>query len=92
MLELAPLGTPEQDVLGVRIEVTRHHLMKQRCACGHTSRAQAVQVNEDALWPGVQIGQQRLLGPKLAAAVVHLCVRMRLPRAKCPNCCWVVRA
>jgi hypothetical protein len=82
MLELVPLGTREQDVLGVRIEVTRHQLMKQRCACGHTSRAQAVQASADALWPGVQIGQQRLLGPKLAAAIVHLCVRMRLPRRK----------
>jgi len=69
-------------VLGVRIEVTRHLLMQQRCACGHTTRAQALRADDNALWPGVQLSQQRLLGPRLAAAVVHLCVRMRLPRRK----------
>jgi transposase len=34
------------------------------------------------LWEGVSIGEQRLLGPHLAAMVVHLCLRMRLPRRK----------
>jgi hypothetical protein len=84
-LEMVPLRADESDavaVLGVRIEVTRHRLMQQRCACGHTTRAQALRADEDALWPGVDISQQRLLGPRLAAAVVHLCVRMRLPRRK----------
>ena len=84
-LEMLPLNaalgaaSPE---LGVRIEVTRHLLMQQRCACGHTSRALASRAAEDGLWPGVHISEQRLLGPRLAAAVVHLCVRMRLPRRK----------
>jgi transposase len=84
-LEMMPLSADEgaaPTVLGVRIEVTRHLLMQQRCACGHITQAQAVRADEDALWPGVEISQQRLLGPRLAAAVVHLCVRMRLPRRK----------
>lgn len=73
---------PEPLVLGARIEVTRHLLMQQRCACGHTTRAQAARVDADLLWPGVHISQQRLLGPRLAATVVYLCLRMRLPRRK----------
>lgn len=81
-LELVPLGASHEGVLGVRIEVTRHLLMQQRCACGHTSRAQARRARDDGLWPGVAISEQRLLGANLAAAVVHLCVRMRLPRRK----------
>ena len=56
--------------------------MQQRCACGHTTRAQAVRADADSLWPGVDISQQRLLGPRLAATVVYLCLRMRLPRRK----------
>ena len=84
-LELLPLnaavGAASPD-LGVRIEVTRHLLMQQRCACGHTSQAQASRAAADDLWPGVHLSEQRLLGPRLAAAVVHLCVRMRLPRRK----------
>jgi hypothetical protein len=67
---------------GLYIEVTRYRLMEQRCACGHTTRAEATRAVDDAAWPGVPIGQQRLLGPQLAAAVVYLCVRMRLPRSK----------
>ena len=84
-LEMMALSAPGQAaplVLGVRIEVTRHLLMQQRCTCGHTTQAQALRADNDALWPGVPISQQRLLGPRLAAAVVHLCVRMRLPRRK----------
>ena len=84
-LELVALGEPggaAPAVLGARIEVTRHLLMQQRCACGHTTQAQAVRAIEDSLWPGVDISQQRLLGPRLAATVVYLCLRMRLPRRK----------
>lgn len=84
-LEIVPLsqsGQATPPVLGVRIEVTRHLLMQQRCACGHTTRAQAVRADADSLWPGVDISQQRLLGPRLAATVVYLCLRMRLPRRK----------
>ena len=83
------LGTPAvPDVpevptaLGLRIEVTRHLLMQQTCACGHTTRAQASRAKDDLLWHRVDIGEQRLLGPRLAATVVYLCLRMRLPRRK----------
>ena len=88
-LEMLPLSDAAHaaeptapSVPGVRIEVTRHLLMHQRCACGHTTRAQALRADDDTLWPGVQLSQQRQLGPRLAAAVAHLCVRMRLPRRK----------
>ena len=84
-LEIVPLsesGETAPAVLGARIEVTRHLLMQQRCACGHTTRARAVRADEDSLWPGVTMSQQRLLGPRLAATVVYLCLRMRLPRRK----------
>jgi len=69
-------------VLGARIEVTRHLLMHQRCACGHKTRAQAWRADDDGLWPGVDISEQRLLGPRLAGTAVFLCLRMRLPRRK----------
>jgi transposase len=84
-LELVALdesGHTAPSVLGARIEVTRHLLMQQRCACGHTTQAQAVRAAQDPLWPGVDISQQRLLGPRLAATLVYLCLRMRLPRRK----------
>ena len=82
MVALRATAGAAPSALGVLIECTVHRLMQQRCACGHLSQAQALRADEDALWPGVQISQQRLLGPRLAAAVVHLCVRMRLPRRK----------
>jgi len=56
--------------------------MQQTCACGHTTRAQACRAENDLLWPRVDIGEHRLLGPRLAATVVYLCLRMRLPRRK----------
>ena len=76
-LATEPADAPE---LGLLIKVTRYRLMQQRCACGHTTRAEASRAVDDTAWPGVPIGQQRLLGPQLAAAVVYLCVRMRLSR------------
>jgi IS1 family transposase len=76
-------GVPAAPItLGLRIEVTRHLLMHQTCACGHTTRAQACRAEDDLQWPGVDIGEQRLLGPRLAATVVYLCLCMRLPRRK----------
>jgi transposase len=82
LVTLSESGEAAPAVLGARIEVTRHLLMQQRCACGHTTRARATRADEDSLWPGVAISEQRLLGPRLAATVVYLCVRMRLPRRK----------
>ena len=69
--------------LGVRLEVTRHLLMQQRCGCGHGTAAQPHRVADDAaMWPKVRLGEQRLLGPQLASVVVYLVMRMRNPRRK----------
>ena len=68
--------------LGLRVEVTRHLLMQQRCSCGHETQAQPCKMPGHADWVGVDIGEQRLLGPRLAATVVYLRVRMRLPCRK----------
>ena len=68
--------------LGVCLEVTRHYLMQRQCGCEHTTRAIAWRGGADSLWQGVDIGEQRLLGPRLAATVVYLSLRMRLPRCK----------
>lgn len=56
--------------------------MEQRCARGHLSRAQAHRAADDQAWHGVDLGEQRLLGPRLAAIVVFLCLRMRLSRQR----------
>jgi len=68
--------------LGVCLEVTRHYLMQRECGCTHITRAVAARAGDDCQWEGVDIGEQRLLGPRLAATVVYLSMRMRLPRRK----------
>lgn len=69
--------------LGVRLEVTRHLQMQQRCVCGHVTAARPHRVADDkALWPKVPLGEQRLLGPQLASVVVYLVMRLRCPRRK----------
>jgi hypothetical protein len=69
--------------LGVRLEVTRHLLLQQRCSCGHVSAARGhVEPPDEQLWPKVALGEQRLLGPHLAAMVVYLSMRMRGSRSK----------
>jgi transposase len=73
-------GLPQ--AVGLRLEVTRHLLMEQRCSCGHLSRAQPHRAGDDPAWCGVDLGEQRLLGPRLAAIVVFLCLRMRLSRQR----------
>lgn len=83
-LELRPLSTDDTSPhqLGLYIEVTRHYLMHRVCECGHTTRAVAWRAKNDSFWEGVDIGEQRLIGPRLAATVVYLSLRMRLPRRK----------
>ncbi len=71
---------PQQ--LGLHLEVTRTYLILRTCACKHTTRAVAERAQDDSLWEGVHITEQRLLGPRLAATVVYLSLRMRLPRRK----------
>jgi transposase len=83
-LELCSLiqGATCPQQLGLYLEVTRTYLMLRTCACGHTTRAVAERAPDDSLWTGVDITEQRLLGPRLAATVVYLSLRMRLPRRK----------
>jgi transposase len=84
-LELRALSENDANAhqLGACLEVTRYYLMQHQCICGHITQAQAQRADEDkALWAGVHIGEQRLLGPRLAATVVYLSLRMRLPRRK----------
>ena len=68
-IELA--GLPQAQ--GLRLQVARHLLMEQRSTCGHLSRAKSHCAPVDRAWQG-DIGQHRLLGPRLAAIVVFLCL------------------
>ena len=68
--------------LGWRVEVTLHVLMQCTCECGHVTQATALRSIKDSMWEGAMISEQRLLGPRLAAVVVYLSLRMRLPRYK----------
>lgn len=68
--------------LGWQLQVTRHLLMQQSCPCGHTTRAQAQRAVADTSWDKVALGEQRLLGPRLAASIVYLSQRMRLSRRR----------
>jgi transposase len=84
-LELRALSEDDTSAhqLGAYLEVTRYYLMRCQCICGHITQAQAQRADDDkAQWVGVHIGEQRLLGPRLAATVVYLSLRMRLPRLK----------
>jgi transposase len=67
---------------GWQLQVTRHLLMQQSCACQHVTRKQAHRVCMDPLWGKVALGEQRLLGPRLAASLVYLNQRMRLSRRR----------
>lgn len=79
---MSALGDSAPLRLGRHIEVKHHTLMQQHCAGGHLSRASAQRDVGKELWEGVDMGQQRLLGPRLAATVVYLSQRMRMPRRK----------
>jgi transposase len=61
--------------------VTRHTLLEVRCACGHVSRAMPWRAPPDAQWEKVELGEWRLVGPRLAGVIVLLALRMRLSRA-----------
>lgn len=66
----------------LRLRVNRHLLHASRCACGHVTRAPHYMAPDDACWDKVDLGQWRLIGPRLAAAIVFLALRMRLSRAR----------
>jgi hypothetical protein len=67
-----PSGTQDSSLIGVRFEVTRHHLLAQPCGhCGHVTQAQLATSSLDSQWRGVQLSERRLLGPSLAATLVY---------------------
>ncbi len=68
--------------IGLRFSVTRHNLLEVRCACGHASRAQPWRAPADGQWEKVELGEWRLVGPRLAGVMVLLALRMRLSRAR----------
>jgi transposase len=77
-IDIAP---PVEGSIGLMFSVTRHTLLEVRCACGHVSRAMPWRAPPDAQWEKVELGEWRLVGPRLAGVIVLLALRMRLSRA-----------
>lgn len=67
---------------GLHLQVTRHTLYACPCSCGHVTRAGHHVAPDDPFWDKVALGQWRLVGPRLAGAIVFLALRMRLSRAR----------
>ena len=67
---------------GLFLQVTRHTLYAGTCSCGHVTRAAHHVAPDDPFWDKVALGQWRLIGPRLAGAIVFLALRMRLSRAR----------
>ena len=67
---------------GLLLQVTRHTLHANTCSCGHVTRAAHHVAPDDPFWDKVALGQWRLIGPRLAGAIVFLALRMRLSRAR----------
>lgn len=67
---------------GLFLQVTRHTLYAGTCLCGHVTRAAHHVAPDDPFWDKVALGQWRLIGPRLAGAIVFLALRMRLSRAR----------
>ena len=68
--------------VGLYLKVTRHTLYASACPCGHVTRAAHNVAPDDPFWDKVALGQWRLIGPRLAGAIVFLALRMRLSRAR----------
>jgi hypothetical protein len=68
--------------VGLCLQVTRHTLHACACSCGHVTRAAHHVASDDPFGDKVALGQWRLIGPRLAGAVVFLALRMRLSRAR----------
>jgi len=77
-VDIAP---PVEGLIGLTFSVTRHTLLEVSCSCGHVSRAQAWRAPADGQWEKVELGEWRLVGPRLAGVIVLLALRMRLSRA-----------
>lgn len=68
--------------IGLGLQITRHTLHACACSCGHVTRAAHHVAPDDPFWDKVALGQWRLIGPRLAGAIVFLALRMRLSRAR----------
>lgn len=79
-IDIAPQVEGE---IGLKLIVTRNIVYEGRCEpCGHISRAQTWRAPTDGLWEKVDLGEWRLVGPRLAGMIVLLALRMRLSRAR----------
>jgi transposase len=78
-VDIAP---PVEGLIGLTFRVTRHTLLEVSCSCGHVSRAQPWRAPADGQWQKVELGEWRLVGPRLAGIIVFLALRMRLSRAR----------
>ena len=70
-----------EGLIGLTFRVTRHTLLEVSCSCGHVSRALPWRAPADGQWEKVELGEWRLVGPRLAGVIVLLALRMRLSRA-----------
>ena len=84
-IDLAERGPHE---LGMRLICTRHTLYVTRCLCGHETQAQPYRAEIDELWESVEVGQWRLVGPRLAALIVYFGLRMRLSHERIKELLW----
>lgn len=73
-LDIAP---PSADRPGIQLTNTHHLLYTASCSCGHHNRAESFRSAPDVVWPGTEIGEWRLVGPRLAAMIVLLSKRHR---------------
>ena len=71
-----------EGVIGLTFSVTRHLLHDVSCSCCHITRAEPWRALPDAQYPTVEVGEWRLVGPRLAGVIVLLALRMRLSRAR----------
>jgi transposase len=78
-VDIAP---PVEGLIGWTFSVTRHTLLEVSGSCGHVSRAQPWRAPADGEWEKVELGEWRLVGPRLAGVIVLLALRMRLSRAR----------
>lgn len=79
-IDIAERGDGET---GIAIACTRHELYEGTChACGHVTRAAHYHAPPDSLWENTELAEWRLVGPRLAAMIVLLGMRMRLSRAR----------
>jgi transposase len=84
-IDLAPREPQE---LGLRLSCTRHMLYCMTCSCGHQTRAQPYRADDDGLWESVELGEWRLVGPRLAALIVYFGLRMRLSHERIKELLW----